>query len=135
MNGKCIFCEFSTVPPPSSRVLSNPWAGVFLDNYPVTPLHLLIIPYRHVPDYFGLNWEESRAMDEMLIRARGWIEEQDKAVTGYNIGMNVGEDAGQTVMHCHVHLIPRRKGDVANPRGGIRNLIPGKGDYLQGSGG
>lgn len=99
------------------------------DGFPVTPLHTLVIPKRHVRDYFGLTKEEILAADEMLHKLRQTIQEEDGSVSGFNIGINAGEVAGQTIFHCHIHLIPRREGDVENPRGGVRHLIPGKGFY------
>ena len=80
-------------------------------------------------DYFGLTKEELLACDELIKHLKDDITTIDSSVSGFNIGMNIGESAGQTVFHCHIHLIPRRSGDVANPRGGVRHLIPGKGDY------
>jgi diadenosine tetraphosphate (Ap4A) HIT family hydrolase len=99
------------------------------DGFPVTPLHSLVIPKRHVPDYFGLEAEELLAIDRLLHQLRAEILAQDPEVTGFNVGINAGAVAGQTIFHCHVHLIPRRSGDVKNPRGGVRHVIPGKGFY------
>ena len=99
------------------------------DKYPVTPLHTLIIPKRHVSDYFDLHQPERNAIDQLLHDRKQSIEAEDATVTGFNVGMNCGEDAGQTISHAHVHLIPRRKGDVADPAGGIRGCIPAKQHY------
>lgn len=99
------------------------------DGFPVTPLHTLIIPKRHVLDYFGLTTDEVLACNDLLAAQREAILQTDPTVEGFNIGMNAGELAGQTIFHCHIHLIPRRQGDVPNPRGGVRHLIPGKGHY------
>lgn len=99
------------------------------DAYPVTPLHTLIIPKRHVSNYFELGQAEINAINQLLLEVKASIETEDAAVSGFNIGMNNVEDAGQTVFHQHTHLIPRRTGDVENPRGGVRHLIPGKGAY------
>lgn len=92
-------------------------------------MHTLVIPKRHVGTYFELFSSERRAIDQLLDSQRSEITSEDRSVEGFNIGINSGEVAGQTVMHCHVHLIPRRRGDVAHPRGGIRHVIPGKGTY------
>ena len=102
---------------------------VIRDLFPVTDLHTLIIPKRHAETYFDLSDVELDEMQGVLRRQREVILEQDEMVTGFNIGINSGEDAGQTVFHCHIHLIPRRKGDVPEPRGGVRGVIPGKQRY------
>lgn len=121
----CLFCEI-----PADRVIaSNDLAYAIHDGFPVTPLHTLIIPKRHVETYFDLTEDEILACNRLLSGRREEILKSDPAVEGFNIGMNAGEVAGQTIFHCHIHLIPRRKGDVENPRGGIRHLIPGKGYY------
>jgi diadenosine tetraphosphate (Ap4A) HIT family hydrolase len=89
---------------------------------------MLIIPFRHVADYFETTVEEKRALFELLDRAKALIDEQF-APAGYNVGINIGATAGQTVMHVHVHLIPRYPGDVIRPRGGVRGVIPDKQSY------
>ena len=120
-----MFCE-----PPQDRVtLRSDLAYVLRDAFPVTSLHSLVIPCRHTPDYFGLTREELIACDQLLRQTSEALRSADPSIAGFNIGVNVGSAAGQTVFHCHFHLIPRRAGDVANPRGGIRNVIPGKGEY------
>jgi ATP adenylyltransferase len=110
-------------------IASNRLAYAVRDTSPVTPLHTLIVPNRHVADYFALDGDEKRGIDNLLGEVRRHILARDTTVGGFNIGINVGEVAGQTIFHCHVHLIPRRPGDVANPRGGVRAVIPGKADY------
>ena len=121
----CPFCNL-----PETRVIAqNDFAVAFLDGYPVTDGHTLVIPRRHIEDYFGLNRDELAACDDLLHALRSDVMAKDDTVQGFNIGMNCGEVAGQTVFHCHIHLIPRRAGDVENPRGGVRHLIPGKGHY------
>lgn len=102
------------------------------DRYPVTPLHTLVVPQRHVADYFDLLPEEKADADRLLRRLRETILEEDLSVTGFNIGVNCGASAGQTIMHVHIHLIPRRDGDIANPRGGVRGVIPERMDYFSG---
>jgi ATP adenylyltransferase len=99
------------------------------DAYPVTPLHTLVVPRRHAATYFDLHEPERRAINLLLDQVRLRVLADDKAVQGFNVGMNCGETAGQTIMHCHVHLIPRRPGDVDRPCGGIRAVIPGKAVY------
>jgi len=121
----CLFCEI-----PEGRLLAeNELSYAIRDGFPVTPFHTLIIPKRHVRDYFGLAPDEIMACNDLIQSIRQYILAADPTVTGFNIGMNVGETAGQTIFHCHIHLIPRRVGDVTNPRGGVRNVIPGKGNY------
>lgn len=128
MNNKisdCIFCSI----PRDRIILENELIYAIRDNYPVTPLHSLIIPKRHVADYFSLTKDELLSCDALLKEVKNSIKAEDESVKAFNVGINSGEAAGQTIFHCHIHLIPRRFGDVENPRGGIRHLIPGKGDY------
>ena len=99
------------------------------DRYPVTDGHLLIIPRRHVENYFSMNESEKKDAEDLFMKLKDRIVAKDPSVTGFNIGVNDGEDAGQTIFHCHIHLIPRRKGDTENPRGGVRGVIPSKQDY------
>ena len=121
----CLFCNIEY-----ERVIAeNNLAYAVRDGFPVTELHTLIIPKRHVEDYFGLTQEELLACDELIRSLKDEIMDSDSSVDAFNIGMNAGESAGQTIFHCHIHLIPRRIGDVENPRGGVRHLIPGKGNY------
>ena len=95
----------------------------------VTKGHHLIIPKRHFANYFELKSAELLAISSLIYQIRDKLLLEDTTIEGFNIGINQGVIAGQTIMHAHVHIIPRRKGDVSNPRGGIRNVIPGKGDY------
>lgn len=124
-SGSCPFCDLPT----DRVVVQNALALAFRDGFPVTEGHSLVIPRRHVVDYFGLTAEEVLACNELLHMLRKQIQAADPSVTGFNVGMNAGHDAGQSVFHCHIHLIPRRSGDVANPRGGVRHVIPFKGNY------
>jgi diadenosine tetraphosphate (Ap4A) HIT family hydrolase len=112
-----------------TAIASNNLAYAVRDTSPVTPLHTLVLPYRHVPSYFDLSSNEKRAIDELLKEVRLEIFARDPNVAGFNLGINIGAVAGQTIFHCRVHLIPRRPGDVANPRGGVRAVIPGKAGY------
>lgn len=121
----CLFCSI-----PNDRIiLENDLAFAIRDGFPVTEGHSLVIPKRHASDYFSLSSDELLACDLLLRELRAAMIGGDPDVQGFNIGMNSGEVAGQTIFHCHIHLIPRRKNDVENPRGGVRNIIPGKGDY------
>ena len=94
------------------------------DKYPVTHGHLLVLPRRHTPDLFGMVEREWIDANNLLRILKTRIQREDLSVTGFNVGMNCGEDAGQTVMHAHIHLIPRRRGDTAKPQGGVRGVIP-----------
>lgn len=122
---ECIFCNI-----PQGRIVAeNSLAYAIRDGFPVTQSHTLVIPKRHAEDFFALTEGEILACNQLILDVRQTILDQDPTVHGFNIGMNSGEVAGQTVFHCHIHLIPRRKGDVDNPRGGVRHTIPGKGHY------
>ena len=122
----CIFCnsELSSIKARNSLALS------FDDKYPVAKGHSLIVPTRHVDSFFDLGSAEQKACFNLLGEIKQQIVKKDSSVSGFNIGINDGIDAGQTVLHCHIHLIPRRKGDIADPRGGVRHVIPSKGFYL-----
>jgi len=99
------------------------------DKYPVADGHLLIIPKRHIENYFSMNKTERKDTENLIIILKDGIVESDSSVTGFNIGTNIGKSAGQTVFHAHIHLIPRRDGDTLEPRGGVRGVIPGKMSY------
>ena len=121
---KCVFCDID-----KSRIKAQKELCYATDDlYPVTQHHMLIIPKRHVSDFFDLHQTEINAIYELLKEMKSHIVELDKTVTGFNIGTNVGEDAGQSVFHSHIHLIPRRHGDINqtinNRRGGVRWAIP-----------
>jgi len=116
----CPFCN----PPPERVVTKNTLAYARYDAFPVTPGHVLIIPFRHIPSFFDATEEERRAMFDLIDRCRDLLMEQHRP-DGWNIGVNVGAAAGQTVPHLHLHLIPRYEGDSADPRGGVRGVIPG----------
>ena len=116
----CLFCGGV-----SNRIIAcNELAFAIRDAFPVSPLHCLVIPRRHVEDYFGLTPAEREACAELLQQLRTEILAEDPAVAGFNIGMNAGLAAGQSIFHSHIHLIPRRTGDVEHPRGGVRLLMP-----------
>jgi diadenosine tetraphosphate (Ap4A) HIT family hydrolase len=123
--GDCIFCNID----PSLVIAETERMLAFRDTFPVTECHTLIIPKKHKKDAFELGQEETNELFLLIHRLRASILEQDQSVTGFNIGMNCGESAGQTVFHCHVHLIPRRDGDCENPRGGVRGVISSKQRY------
>ena len=121
----CIFCNLD----PSRIEDRNEFFVAIKDLYPVTEGHTLIIPSRHVESFFELTRDEEIAMLDMLSSQKEKLSQLDTSITGFNVGINDGEDAGQTIMHCHIHLIPRRKGDMESPRGGVRGVIPGKQSY------
>jgi ATP adenylyltransferase len=121
----CILCEI----PDKSILTFNILAFATRDKYPVTELHTLIVPKRHVATFFDLFEPERRAIKHLLIELRAEIGRKDGSVSGFNIGINNGESAGQAVGHAHVHLIPRREGDVEDATGGVRGIIPGKAVY------
>ena len=126
--GKCLFCDVQTID--RERIIAeNSLVYAIRDGFPVTAGHTLFIPKRHTLDYFSLEQEEVLAINQLMDSHRLLLQKQDPTIDGFNIGMNCGETAGQTIFHCHVHLIPRRKGDVENPRGGVRHIIAGKGFY------
>jgi ATP adenylyltransferase len=121
----CPFCD-----PPSARVIAdNELALALRDKFPVTDGHVLVIPRRHVASYFDLGRPEINACNFLLENLRRATLEEDETVTGFNIGINDGESAGRTIAHCHLHLIPRRKGDIEDPTGGVRGVIPNKRIY------
>ena len=120
-------CPFCTLP--GSRIIdSNPFGLVIRDGYPISPGHTLVIPKRHVGSFFELNPEEASDLMSLLRRAKTVLEMEFKP-EGYNIGINDGAAAGQTVPHLHIHLIPRYQGDMPDPRGGVRWIVPEKADY------
>ena len=121
----CIFCN----PILSEIVLDDVLVYARKDKYPVTSMHTLIIPKRHVESYFLLDHSEINAVHKILRVMKEKIEMKDESVSAFNIGINSGADAGQSIAHLHIHLIPRRKGDVDNPQGGVRGVIPRKQHY------
>ncbi len=127
-SNQCLFCDVQ-VHDRKRIIAENDLAYVIRDGFPVTSGHTLIIPKRHVADYFGLVQSEVHAINALMSEQKKLLEGADNSIDGFNIGMNCGEVAGQTIFHCHVHLIPRRRGDVENPRGGVRHVIAGKGFY------
>ena len=120
----CPFCRSQEI------VIENEWAYADYDSYPVSPGHCLIITRRHVAEYFQATEEEKAAIwalvDEMKV-----IIDRDYKPDGYNVGVNIGVAGGQSVPHIHIHMIPRYKGDMENPRGGVRGVIPHKQKYVK----
>ena len=124
-NNPCLFCNSKI----SGIAHENDLAYASYDTYPVSEFHCLIIPKRHVIDYFELTDEELVACNDLIKVIKEEILIKDKNVKAFNIGTNAGKIAGQSIMHCHIHLIPRREGDVEKPQGGIRSVIPQKQHY------
>ena len=123
----CIFCNLKESG--IDVIAENELALAFYDGYAVTKYHTLVIPKRHVADYFELDLPEVNAINQLVKEQKELLQRKDKTITGFNIGVNVGEDAGQSVFHVHVHLIPRRSGDMDDPKGGVRGVIPEKQKY------
>ena len=121
-NNPCLFCNSKV----SGVVHENDLAYTSYDTYPVSDQHCLIIPKRHVADYFELSNDEVIACNDLIKIIKKEILDNDQSVKAFNIGTNAGKLAGQSIMHCHIHLIPRREGDVENPQGGVRSVIPKK---------
>jgi len=125
MDKNCPFCKVESE---RDIIASSSFSVAFFDGFPVSPGHVLVIPKRHVASFFDLTKEEQQDMLLLADRVKSIIDEKFHP-DGYNIGVNVGEAAGQSVFHVHMHLIPRYKGDVSNPRGGVRGVIPSKQNY------
>ena len=121
----CLFCNIN-----KDRIVHE-YKNFYVvrDAYPITPLHSLVITKRHVVSYFQCSKEEHDEIPMILDTQKTELKILDDTITGFNIGMNIGEDAGQTIFHCHIHIIPRRQGDTTNPRGGVRGVIPDKQMY------
>lgn len=122
MNATCPFCD------PDKIVVENDLAFAIYDRYPVSHGHILVIPRRHFSDIFEATPDELRALSELTRRVREFVEEE-YAPEGYNIGINMGRAAGQSIMHVHIHFIPRYSGDRRDPKGGVRGVIPKKQKY------
>ena len=124
-NNPCLFCNLKM----SGVAHENDLAYASYDTYPVSDQHCLIIPKRHVADYFELSNEELIACNDLIKIIKQEVQDKDKSIKAFNIGTNAGKISGQSIMHCHIHLIPRREGDVDNPQGGVRSVIPKKQHY------
>ena len=124
-NNPCLFCNIEK----SGCAYENELAYASYDSYPVTEYHCLIIPKRHIKDYFDLSNEELVACNDLVQIVKKEIIKKDPSVKGFNLGTNIGKVSGQSILHCHLHLIPRREGDVNNPQGGVRSVIPNKQHY------
>ena len=125
-NNPCLFCNTSK----KEIIFENDLAFVAFDSYPVSQFHSLIIPKRHIQNYFDLTNDELLACHGLLLKIKNTINSDDNTVGGFNIGVNSERIAGQSILHCHIHLIPRREGDVDNPQGGVRSVIPSRQHYV-----
>ena len=125
LNNPCIFCNNKK----SGFNFENELAYASYDTYPVSKYHFLIIPKRHIKDFFELTDEELLACMDLIKKAKEEVIKKDRNIDGFNLGTNAGEVSGQSILHCHFHLIPRRLGDVENPQGGVRAVIPNKQHY------
>jgi diadenosine tetraphosphate (Ap4A) HIT family hydrolase len=125
---ECVFCDISAKINKERIIYEDSTWIAILDGYPVTKGHTLLIPKRHCTTYFDLNFVESDSLAATINVVKAILDSKYKP-NGYNIGCNCGEAAGQTVMHCHIHIIPRYEGDCENPRGGVRGCIPSKMSY------
>ena len=123
---KCLFCDQFI--PNKKLLFENELAVAFFDEFPVSKGHVLIITKGHAATFFDITNEEQIAIIDLLNKCKEYIDKKYHP-DGYNVGLNCGESAGQSVMHVHMHLIPRYKGDVENPRGGIRGVIPNRKNY------
>jgi len=124
-NNPCLFCN----PKASGVIYENDLVYACYDSYPVSNQHCLIIPKRHIVDYFELSNEELISCNDLIKIVKNEILNKDQTVKAFNIGTNAGKESGQSIMHCHIHVIPRREGDVENPQGGVRSVIPKKQHY------
>ena len=124
-NNPCLFCNFKE----SGCIHENKLAYASYDSFPVSDYHCLVIPKRHIKDYFDLTNKELLACNNLIKIVKKEIIKKDKTVSGFNLGTNIGKVSGQSIYHCHFHLIPRREGDVENPQGGVRSVIPNKQHY------
>jgi diadenosine tetraphosphate (Ap4A) HIT family hydrolase len=122
---ECVFCDM----PADKKLIENDLAYCILDAHPETPGHTLIIPKRHFADYFQIDRAELEAIDDLARIRHKQLLADDPTISGFNLGVNSGGSAGQTVFHTHIHLIPRHDGDTENPAGGVRKLITGRGEY------
>ena len=126
-----VACAFCSRLAGGELIAQNDLAAAFLDAFPLSPGHCLVVPRRHEPDFLALTPKEQTAAWALVASVRQHIE-TSRIPDGYNIGINVGEAAGQTVAHAHLHVIPRYHGDVADARGGIRWIIPARARYWEG---
>jgi len=124
-NNTCLFCT-----DPRGVILQNELAYSARDSYAVSPGHTLVVPKRHVASFFDLTPEEINACMVLITEEKKLLDEEFRP-DGYNIGVNVGPAAGQSIYHVHIHIIPRYQGDVENPQGGVRHVLPKNAHYTR----
>ncbi len=127
VNKPCIFCSIKK----DELLFENNLAYASTDSYPVSKFHSLVVPKRCIKNFFELNNQEIIACNDLIKKLQKKILSEDNTVKGFNIGTNSGKVAGQSIFHCHIHVIPRREGDVENPQGGVRSVIPSKQHYIR----
>ncbi len=127
VNKHCIFCSIKK----DELLFENNLAYASTDSYPVSKFHSLVVPKRCIKNFFELNNQEIIACNDLIKKLQKKILFEDNTVKGFNIGTNSGKAAGQSIFHCHIHVIPRREGDVENPQGGVRSVIPSKQHYIR----
>ena len=127
VNKVCIFCSIKK----DELLFENNLAYASTDSYPVSKFHSLVVPKRCIKNFFELNNQEIIACNDLIKKLQKKILSEDNTVKGFNIGTNSGKAAGQSIFHCHIHVIPRREGDVKNPQGGVRSVIPSKQHYIR----
>ena len=126
-NNPCIFCSIRK----NELIFEYSLAYASKDSYPVTKFHSLVVPKSCIKKYIDLNDKEILACDDLIKKLQQKITSEDSTVKGFNVGTNSGKVAGQSIFHCHIHVIPRREGDVENPQGGVRSVIPSKQHYIR----
>ena len=129
MSDNCFFCKVNNGIIPNRKIMDGKLAFVLEDGFPVTKYHSLIVPKRHFSNFFDIRDDELIEIKKLIKQRKDEILKLDPSVSGFNIGINIGEAAGQSIFHLHVHLIPRRFGDINNPKGGVRGVIPEKRGY------
>ena len=122
-------CPFCSMIQSGDVVIDGNLAAVILDGFPVSIGHSLVIPKRREADFSKLSTDEQSEILSLASERMRQLQSEDPSITGFNLGVNVGASAGQTVKHAHLHVIPRREGDVEDPRGGVRWVMPSKADY------
>jgi len=125
-NNYCLFCDKDNKK--HEIIIENDFCYARWDNFPVSKGHLEIVPKEHINSFFDISSDQLNQIYSLLKEAKEIVQNKYNP-DGYNIGINENESAGRTIPHLHIHLIPRYKGDVENPRGGVRNVIPDKGNY------
>lgn len=125
----CVFCEKAAKSDSAQFFGTSGTVFAVKDSFPVTELHILVIPYRHIDTVFDMSGQETADAWQLVKTVRKMLLGQDSSIVGFNVGVNCGASAGQTVPHAHIHVIPRRAGDAHDPAGGVRGAVPGMRRY------